>query len=93
MGCSGNHISEKRASETYLRRLPEFIGRTDPKIDFAIGDDNRDVSKFRYWWGYFVESYSKTALGRPSNKLIAIAGLAKRMQLALRNISCWPLEG
>jgi hypothetical protein len=76
---------EKRASETYPSRLPEFIGWTGPKIDFAIGEDNRDVNKYRYWWECFVESYSKTALTRPSDKLVVISGLAKRMQSALRN--------
>jgi hypothetical protein len=76
---------EKRACETYPSGLPDCLGLIDPKLDFATGED-ADDDRYRFWWTCFVESYSKTALTRPSDKLVAIAGLAKRMQLALKDI-------
>ncbi|KAI1809561.1 HET-domain-containing protein [Poronia punctata] len=66
--------------ERFVEKLPRSLQRVNTKYFSSLQTGGGDVYKL---WGGIVRSYSRTKLTYPSDKLVAIAGIAKVMRARL----------
>lgn len=73
---------ELDAAEVYPHGLPNALRRS-AYTNFKRQEADVDAVHLHEDWRAIVHTYSRTTLSRPGDKLVAISGIAKRMQTIL----------
>ena len=73
------------ASETFPSGAPRFYNERNMLLKDSIITPMRSTTEIHRLWGDLCEMYSEKKLSKPTDKLVAISGLAKEFQKLLPN--------
>ena len=71
------------ASETFPHGAPRFYNKRNMLLKDSMITPMRSTSEIHQLWGELCEMYSEKKLSKPTDRLIAISGLAKEFQKLL----------
>ena len=73
------------ASETFPNGAPRFYNKRNMLLKDSMITPMRSTSEIHELWGELCEMYSEKKLSKPTDRLVAISGLAKEFQKLLPN--------
>lgn len=71
------------ASETFPNGAPQFYNKRDMPLNDSMITPLRSTTEIHKIWGHLCEMYSEKKLTKPTDRLVAISGLAKEFQKLL----------
>ena len=71
------------ASETFPNGAPRFYNKRNVPLEDSMTTPMRSKKEIHELWGDLCEMYSEKKLSKPTDKLVAISGLAKEFQRLL----------